>query len=95
MTVETLQPDSRPAERRLSMASLASNKKSSGENYVPVGAATEGRAPDFSVDDMLSQEFKETFDNVDCLSIGEVAGILHEDVKKRKTMTVDRMLLKM
>ena len=33
---------------------------------------------------MLSQEFKETFDNVDCLSIGEVAGILHEDVKKRK-----------
>ena len=84
MTVETLQPDSLPAERRLSMASLASNKKSSGETYVPDGAATEGRAPDFSVDDMLSQEFKETFDNVDCLSIGEVAGILHEDVKKRK-----------
>ena len=66
------------------MASISGNN--SNEKYVPVGSATEGRAPEFSVDDMLSEEFKQTFNNVDCLSIGEVAGILHEDVKRRKEL---------
>ena len=66
------------------MASISGNN--SNEKYVPVGSATEGRAPEFSVDDMLSDEFKQTFNNVDCLSIGEVAGILHEDVKRRKEL---------
>lgn len=64
---------------------MASMANQSNNKYVPVGMATEGRAPEFSVNDILSDEFKQTFSNVDCLSIGEVAGILHEDVKRRKT----------
>ena len=36
------------------MASISGNN--SNEKYVPVGSATEGRAPEFSVDDMLSED---------------------------------------
>ena len=53
-------------------------------SYVPVGAATDGRDPEKSVDNILSEDFLQTYDHVDCLSMMEVAAYMHADVEKRK-----------